>query len=75
MGSNPSASTNSMKNKNISPFRDEFRVKGSLDYNLERLAHLGQPMLYDGELYVVRKPHSEMPPFEYCRWVKGIRVC
>jgi len=47
----------------------------SLMHNLEWLAHVGQPMLYDNELYVVRKPHNELTPLEYYRWVKGIRVC
>lgn len=47
----------------------------SLMHNLEWLAYLGQPMLYDGELYVVRRPHNEMTPTEYYRWMKGVRVC
>ena len=47
----------------------------TLTHKLEWLAHLGQPMLYDGELYVVRRPHNEMTPTEYYRWMKGVRVC
>lgn len=47
----------------------------ALTHKLEWLAHLGQPMLYDGELYVVRRPHNEMTPTEYYRWMKSVRVC
>jgi hypothetical protein len=39
----------------------------------EYLAWCGQPMLYDGDIYVVRTPHNEMTQTEYYRWVKGIR--
>ena len=46
----------------------------ALMHKLEWLAHLGQPMLYDDELYVVRRPHKEMTALEYDRWVRGIRV-
>ena len=58
----------------ISEMHREFEQL-SLMHKLEWLAHLGQPMLYDGELYVVRRPHNEMTPSEYYRWMKGIRVC
>ncbi|OQB10766.1 MAG: hypothetical protein BWY21_00063 [Parcubacteria group bacterium ADurb.Bin216] len=64
-----------MKYKTIFAFRDEFRLTASLEYKAEWLVHLGQPMLYDGELYVVRRPHNEMTPTEYYRWMKGVRVC
>lgn len=53
----------------------EFMQLTLIHNKLEWLAHLGQPMLYDGDLYVVRKSHNEMTPLEYYRWVKGIRVC
>lgn len=41
----------------------------------EYLAWCGEPMLYDGDLYVVRTEHREMTQTEYYRWVKGIRLC
>jgi hypothetical protein len=42
------------------------------DYGCEILAYMGQPMLYDGELYVLREPLKTQ--WEYHRWVRGIRV-
>lgn len=44
------------------------------DKNCEFLAYVGQPMLYDWELYVLRREHKELDRFEYLRWVRGIRV-
>lgn len=46
-----------------------------INADLEWLAYLGQPMLYDGELFVVRGPQNMMTYAEYFRWVNGIRVC
>lgn len=42
------------------------------DKSLEFLAYMGQPMLYDGDLYVLREPLETQ--HDYYRWVKGIRV-
>lgn len=56
-------------------FTFDFRFKPQHLSGIEWLAYLGQPMLYDGELYVVRRPYNEMTPSEYYRWIKGIRVC
>lgn len=39
---------------------------------LEWLAYIGQPMLYDGELYVLRR--NLEPGIDTLRWYKGIRV-
>lgn len=57
------------------PLQPEFQFKSYTLSGIEWLAYLGQPMLYDGELYVVRRPHNEMTPTEYYRWMKGVRVC
>ena len=52
----------------------EFNSAFRSQTDCEWLAYLGQPMLYDGDLYVVRTEHKEMTQTEYYRWVKGIRV-
>jgi hypothetical protein len=38
------------------------------------ISWLGEPMLYDTELFALRKPQNELTQLEYYRWVKGIRV-
>ena len=54
------------------PLHKEFSISITTNRELEFLAHMGQPMLYDGDLYVLRDPLKTH--LEYYRWVKGIRV-
>lgn len=51
-------------------FRFEFY---NVSKNLEWLAYIGQPILYDGELYVTRRL-IEPGTKEYLIWVTGMRV-
>lgn len=44
----------------------------SRDTNCEFLAYIGCPMLYDGDLYVLRNTLKNQ--VEYYRWVRGIRA-
>lgn len=39
---------------------------------MDWLSALGQPMLYDGELYVLRR--NLEPGFDTYRWYKGVRL-
>lgn len=63
-----------MKKKNLpTPYNKEFSsAMLSRDTNCEFLAYIGCPMLYDGDLYVLRDTLKSQT--EYYRWVKGIRV-
>lgn len=54
------------------PLHKEFSASIICNRHLEFLAHMGQPMLYDGDLYVLREPPKTQ--LEYYRWFKGIRV-
>lgn len=56
------------------PLNKEFFAAKLADKDCEFLAYMGQPMLYDGDLYVLRAEHKDLTPFEYYRWVRGIRV-
>lgn len=55
-------------------FNKEFSAVLLSDRSCEFLTHMGQPMLYDGDLYVLRIPHKDLTPTQYYRWVKGVRV-
>ena len=55
-------------------FNKEFSAVLLSDRSCEFLTHMGQPMLYDGDLYVLRVPHKDLTPSQYYRWVKGVRV-
>lgn len=56
-----------------SPYHKEFNsALLARNNSCKFLVYMGQPMLYDGELYVLREPLKTQ--FEYYRWVKGIRV-
>lgn len=39
----------------------------------EWLTWIGQPMLYDGELFVLRRQLD--PGFDTYRWYRGVRIC
>ena len=55
------------------PYHKQF-IQQALQGKHEWLVQLGQPMLYDHDIYVLRKEHKELTPLEYFRWVKAVRV-
>lgn len=58
----------------IHPTYNKQFLAQTLERKCEWLTYLGQPMLYDCELYVLRRDPRTMTPTQYYMWFRGIRV-